>query len=159
MESIPLIFLALAGIPLLGFIVSTVLILSAKKELELEENLPIQPAEKQNRTAKLLILLTIGGTKVMYGLMQGFLLLFQSGALSGVKSALNTRSVNLTMYCTVCAALNLVAVLADGVLAAGSIKNGALTVPEVFSRSVLKVMLPEIIAILGLLYAMLTVMH
>lgn len=159
MESAPLIFLALAGIPLLGFIVSTVLILSAKKELELEEDLPIQPAERANRTAKLLILLTVGGTKVIYGLVQGFLLLLQSGALRGVRDALSTLPINLTMYCAVCAVLNLVTVLADGVLASGSIKNGALTVPEVFSKSVLKVMLPEIIAILGLLYAMLTVMY
>lgn len=159
MESIPFIFLALVGIPLLGFIVSTVLILSAKKELELEENQPIQPLERQNRTAKLLILLSVGGTKVIYGFVQGFLLLLHSGALSGVKDAIATLNINLTLYCAVCAVSNLITVLADGVLAAGSIKNGALTVPEAFSRSVLKVMLPEIIAILGLLYAMLTIMH
>lgn len=156
MESIPLIFLALVGIPLLGFIVSTVLILSAKKELELEENQPIQLAEKQNRFAKLLILLSVGGTKVIYGFVQGFWLLVHSGAFSGVKDAVYTLHINLAVYCAVCAVLNLVAVLADGVLAAGSIKNGALTVPELFSRAFLRLMLPEIIAILGLLYSTLT---
>lgn len=159
MESMPLIFLALVGIPLLGFIVSTVLILSAKRELELEGNLPVQPADKANGNAKLLIFLSIGGTKVIYGFVQGFLLLLNSGALRGVKNAIYMLDINLTMYCAVCTVLNLVAVLADGVLVANGIKHGALTSAAVFPRTFLKVMLPEFLAILGLLYSMLTLLH
>lgn len=159
MEPLPLIFLALVGIPLLGFIVSTVMILTSKKELELEESLPVQPAEKANRTAKLLVLLSVGGTKVIYGFVQGFLLLLYSGALLGIKDAIYTLGVNLTMYCAVCTVLNLVAVLADGVLVASGIKRGALTSAEVFPKVFLKVMVPEFLAILGLLYAMLTLLR
>lgn len=159
MESVPFIFLALVGIPLLGFIVSTVLILSAKKELELEENLPLQPSERQSGTAKLLILLSVGGTKVIYGFVQGFWLLFYSGALRGVKDAVHTLGINLNVYCGVCAVLNLVAVLADGVLTASGIHGGALASPEAFPKAVIKVMLPELIAICGLMFAMLTLIR
>lgn len=150
--------LMLVGLPLLGVVISLTLTFSAKRTRALqEEDWLADGADQGSEKARLIIFCVNSGTKVIYGIVQAFLLAFFSGAFIGVRQPLDL-GVSLPVFCAVCGGVNFVTAVGDGLLVAGAVKGRRLTTMEGFRKEFIKLYMVEFLAILGLLLSCLAIL-
>jgi len=145
----------LTSLPIFGFLVAAILILSAKKQVQTKEMLSLQEKDKLP-IANVLVLLVICGTNVAYGLLETMMLLLKSGKLDGNIIVYSLPS-NFIFICSICAILNCIAVIAKGFSASISIRKNLIQSPEGLSKAILYLAVIEPITLIGLCYFILSV--
>lgn len=145
----------LAGVPAAAFLITLAWILRAGGARE-HADWDVGRGEKGPDLARRIVLIALAGSKVCYGIVEALYTALLSGAFGGIPSL---GRENLSAALAVGVTANVLTILADGFVAADTVKRGELSSAAGWRKTIIRAALVEFAAILGLLFFTLWIMN